>query len=425
MTIYFFCFGERPVTKSDFCYKFAYRLMLPGQEGMKVSSNPARRYIKMQLNYQLPLLFVLWLSGCSSLWPVAEEPPAWALNQVKVVPLSERVINFLPASEISDSESLDYTTYITPYSVRQIAPLRGGLSAIVGLEDGGIYLFDLISGSQVSFEKIVSTSDSFSSFKLSPDESKLVVSLFSELVVIDLESLAVESITGKVRGRVSSLVWSPDQTVIVGGLADGRLFSWSYESTNRVDWYIGATSSIDDVLFHPSGGAVFASEKSGSVWLWRLTNAEIALGLRDPDSALDRERAATYRRELPVGTDSVKKLLVNEEVSHLFGLKRGGDFVAWKLRGLVPQKLDETLLEPLLVTSEEDGLLVGFTKSQKFVLFSLNQFLNFNSKSVGYSDRLGLDLRKLSYVLYGDILWAGGGDNRLLVSRNFTENLLR
>ena len=241
--------------------------------------------------------------------------------------------------------------------VNALAVSKDGQRAYSGGQDGKVVVSTLVqansessaAGDAVGFPKRFVESDSLLAgdkpviaLSLSPDEEKLAVSQFSSVAIFDLRNREVTNVMTRVKGRITALAWDPRGELLVMGTANGDVFVWNLkgsllaglDNVDTLEEYQSATSPIVGLVFHPSGRAFFAAERSGGVYLWRLLRTEKELGLRDETALVDQEKKGGTRQRVGALKSEIADIWLDHSASHLFAAGADGTISLWKIRGL-------------------------------------------------------------------------------------------
>lgn len=284
--------------------------------------------------------------------------------------------------------------------INALAISRDGLKAYSGGQDGQIVSSTIIksvqrkdqAGSQpaaIRIELIASSNKPILALSLSPNEKKLLVSLYSTVVVYDLEGRQVDTQLTRIRGRIPALAWDPRGELVAFGRANGDIFVWNLrkgrqagaDNTESLERYELSSSPIVSIIFHPSGRAFFAAERDGGVYIWRNLRTERELSLRDEASGYGEDLAGgTVERVGGVG-GQIEDMWLDENASILYVSAADGGIYRWKVRGLRALKKinagadSVTAIQGVQLApggaaeSERYGLIAGTGRGQRLKLW--------------------------------------------------------
>ncbi len=215
---------------------------------------------------------------------------------------------------------------------------------IVGYQDGSIY--QIMSrkesvGSDLKVRQIAQGKSPILALRVSPDKRYLAVSQFSVVTIIDLTDNELVAQLHRVKGRILNLAWSPDSQVLLMGRANGDVYSWGLEedirftldSLNVIQLYETQASPVVGLEFHPSGRAFFTALENGSLFLVRLVQTEIDLGIREEGKEYEVDKG-TYVQRFGGVEGNISKLILLPETDELIVVSLTGSAYKWRIRGL-------------------------------------------------------------------------------------------
>ncbi len=175
----------------------------------------------------------------------------------------------------------------------------------------------------------------------SPDGKYLAVSQFSLVSIINLKSRNIEAQFHRVKGRILSMVWDINSSILLLGRANGDIFTWNIgsdvtrasNSTDVLEFYETNPSPVVKMVFHPSGRAFFAALQGGSIYLIRLVRTERELGLR-LDTRKPGMKEGKYVVRIGRTPSLVNDMLLDASTEQLMVSAADGAVYRWKLRGL-------------------------------------------------------------------------------------------
>jgi WD40 repeat protein len=149
---------------------------------------------------------------------------------------------------------------------------------------------------------------------------------------------------------VQSLAFSPkDASLLVGG-ADGHIYLWRYRSPNYhaaekflrggrrdlIQRYVGHSSPVKSLVFHPSGYTFFSGDEQGVLSSWRRYDDDAYRGGLDNTAFGIRYQQESARRASParVSTDPIAAVRVTENGEWLAIFSEAGRVELWQTRGM-------------------------------------------------------------------------------------------
>lgn len=228
-----------------------------------------------------------------------------------------------------------------------------------GGQDGNIFEvnYDSQNGGFLKINLLAKGSRPINSLAISPDGKFLAVSQFSLVSIINLEKKSLEAQFRRVKGRILSMLWDMNNTMLLLGRANGDIFSWNIgsevskasNSTNSLEFYETNPSPVVKMVFHPSGRAFFAALQGGSVYMIRLVRTERELGLR-LDSNKSGMKQGRYVVRIGRTPSMINDMLIDKVTDQLLVSASDGGIYRWKLRGI-------RKTSPIMVGSDSTGLM--------------------------------------------------------------------
>ena len=173
---------------------------------------------------------------------------------------------------------------------------------------------------------------------------KSVVRLFSLATNTELASLS------QIRAKITSLAFNPSGKSLLLGAADGRVYQWNYylllgsagkeitEKTREriVESYIGHSSVVSAVAYHPFGRIFFSGDWQGGLSAWQNYSADVFAGEYDQNLFGDRFFAEKSVRMASSRGDrkGLDHLFVSPDGQALISGAQDGTLELWKVRGL-------------------------------------------------------------------------------------------
>ena len=222
-----------------------------------------------------------------------------------------------------------------------------GSKAYTGGEDGSIVRTTLAGaggrgtewGGRVVVETIFSAKKPILALSVAPNQGSLAIAQVSSVKVLNLETGAIDSELHTVRGRITTLAWSPDSSALVLGRSNGDVFLWRVSSAARrssstvLETYEGSRSPIVALLFHPTGKAFFAVERNRRVSLWRLIDTEREMGLRDDlENDIHLPEKKPKRLSLSNPPERIEDFWLDQASEVLFATGGDGSVERWRMR---------------------------------------------------------------------------------------------
>ncbi|MCB0321251.1 MAG: WD40 repeat domain-containing protein, partial [Bdellovibrionales bacterium] len=209
--------------------------------------------------------------------------------------------------------------------------------------DGGIFLVRVEDQKVVLLGKV---SHSIESASFDASRGIIGLSYRGQVFVHDLVSLGVLAKTDKTPGRVLSLAISPTKDEVLIGAADGRVYRWAWRvnvhaserKRGRADFerYMGHSSVVSSVGYHPGGRVFFSGDWNGTVVAWKGYDEDPYQGEFDSsyfDTGFFGEEISS--RVFPqAGGGRVEYLFADREGHFVAVGYDSGDFDLWELRGL-------------------------------------------------------------------------------------------
>jgi len=139
---------------------------------------------------------------------------------------------------------------------------------VVGLEDGGVVLVDGVSGTEQWTSSL--HSDLISSLAFSPDETLVATGSY------DLSVMVWDVDTGQLRcffptrSVVESVSFDPEGARVACGLSNTRIDIWDVALGTQLCQLRGHDTRVTSVMFSPDGSWVLSGSEDGTVKLWDL-----------------------------------------------------------------------------------------------------------------------------------------------------------
>lgn len=272
------------------------------------------------------------------------------LNRLEYQSKSLTLEDVLAAYDRSGKEGI-----LRPYFLQPVRLHAGRVNVIedvdstsriyTGGQDGKVYEVSLkedLNGKNVLVSKILAEgSRPIHGLSASPDGKYLAVSQFSVISVINIQNRTIEAQFHRVKGRILSMAWDVNSSMLLLGRANGDIFSWNIgddvskasDSTNVLEFYETNPSPVIKMVFHPSGRAFFAALQSGSVYLIRLVKTERDLGLR-LDTSKPGVKQGKYVVLVGKIPSSINDMILDVSTDQLLVSGADGSIHRWRLRGL-------------------------------------------------------------------------------------------
>jgi WD40 repeat protein len=153
-------------------------------------------------------------------------------------------------------------------------------SVLVTSTDGVFGIVDVSKGRFV--EKLQRLNPGFSVLAVEKKRGLLAVGGSGLVVLYDLRDLSIYKVLRKVRAAPRTANFSPDGKELLLGATDGRVYRWLFDKSGRfqrgrsvtLESYIGHSSVITAVQYHPSGRIFFSSDGSGALFAWLAYDAD-------------------------------------------------------------------------------------------------------------------------------------------------------
>ena len=321
-----------------------------------------------------------------------------------------KVVEFEPVSGVETADSSGppelnvgaiHSIRVHPSTINALIVAPDGRTAYSGGDEGSVVrtrLSEKVHG-QVELQTVLTGTKPVLALALSG--SLLAVAQTSSVTVFDLERQQETHRLTRVKGRITALAWDPRGELIALGMANGDVYVWSLEkgffkpagknSLEALEHYIGGTSAIVGIAFHPSAGAFFVAERAGSISMWRLLRTEREMGLRDQFAVNDQVADLTERKRFADINSAVEDMWLAPDGKLLFVSGGDGKLYSWKVRGLVPQESLAFGSQPLLGVT---GVSVLGGEPELIVAASQDQRLKFICRT-SESGRLSEAVRKI------------------------------
>ncbi len=240
--------------------------------------------------------------------------------------------------------------------INDLKVTRDGKRAFSAGQDGKVILSDIV-GDQGDSSLVLRSEVIFSSYRpvfaveLSPDESKIAIAQYSNVIILETESRRVVGQMTRVEGRIRSLAWDPRGEFIAVGRGDGEVFLWKLGEGGRIEsgdnllsmeYYPVGYSPVVSILFHPSGRSIFVAEEEGMLSIVRVRRTEREMGILDGDTYFDKEALRRgYVEIMKLGTlpAPVEDLWLDESGQSLYASAGSGTVYRYKTRGLVLEEI--------------------------------------------------------------------------------------
>jgi WD40 repeat protein len=182
---------------------------------------------------------------------------------------------------------------------------------------------------------------------LSLDGSRLAVSFGTTVDIYHLLTGERVERFDRSRGRITALDWAPDGESLLIGAADGKVYRWRFdrgvaelpptEWSRRFERYVGHSTTIGAVRYHPLGRVFFSGDWDGGLSAWRDYEADGEVGLfeRDPlGGEFYTRRTERISVQRPGGGEGIDALGVDRVGQRLVAGRQDGSFDVWGLRGM-------------------------------------------------------------------------------------------
>ncbi|MGX7825327.1 pentapeptide repeat-containing protein [Actinokineospora sp. 24-640] len=177
-------------------------------------------------------------------------------------------------SKLQSAYLKHFTSIGTPSNVVAWSP--DGARLVTSVLDGGVWLWDAITGDQIF--QLAGHLRGVSDVAWSPDGTRLLVSGFDGSVwVWDMVSGDLVLQVGD-QGRAEAVAWSPDGSRLLTGSSDGGAQVWSALSGDLV-LQVGGQGHVQEVAWSPDGTRLFAGSVAGCAQVWDAVTGEPVLHL--------------------------------------------------------------------------------------------------------------------------------------------------
>ena len=201
-------------------------------------------------------------------------------------------------------------------------------------DDGRSFLWSIgRNRSAVIPHQLAQLGGSPSSLALAPNRGLIAFSEGTKIRVLDLSSGEVIGRTERILTQIGSMRFSNDESRIILGGLDGRVYEWEFKG-NRISKYQGHAAAVSAVAYHPSERVFFSADWNGSIIAWlRYVEDDTLDPLRVPlAGTVDIERGQRIIKDTKKG--SVERMLVTPDGAYvILGLK-DGTLQVWRVRGL-------------------------------------------------------------------------------------------
>ena len=351
------------------------------------------------------LLLLLTLNSC---WILPKEVSRSIYFQVParsqdLIPdKNSKFVGFVPDKEVLNTEEeqspLEFSSRDYFSKGHQVALAKPNVldtykdgQTIVGYHDGSVYIVKKDLKGDFYKRLIAKGTSQILSLKISPDQKYLAVSQFSVVTIINLDDFTIVAQLHRVKGRILKLSWSPDSSVLLLGRANGDVFSWKLEdnikytldSLDVLELYETEPSPVVDIIFHPSGRAFFVALENGGLFLVRLIQTEIDLGLREEGKEYEIDKGS-YIKKFGMIPNGISKMAILPEREEIVILSIAGVVSRWRIRGLVQT-------EEIEIGSESSTFVALYEKELTGLGFDI-------TASIGRSLRLKLSCLSKNYI---------------------------
>jgi WD40 repeat protein len=146
----------------------------------------------------------------------------------------------------------------------------------------------------------------------------------------------------KIRAAPHSVDFGVDGKELIIGAADGRVYRWSFDKPGRyergreisIESYMGHSSVVSAVRYHPSGRILFSADGIGTVYAWLRYDADPHQGYYDRNLFGNRffAETPTNLRSVPQG-EAITHLKVSADGQWMVTANVSGIIHLWAVQG--------------------------------------------------------------------------------------------
>lgn len=263
------------------------------------------------------------------------------------------------------------------------------------------------------------------SMAISPDLSYLAIASRNKVFLYALsQSPIIKRQLNKLKIRLTSLDFSPDSESLLIGAADGHVYRWRYvleekasstsERDKALERYIGHSSIVGSVWFHPYGRVFFSGDWVGRVEAWLKYDADQFGGEYDLNLFGARFFSDTNKVRVrgSTGEQSPIDFITGTSDGQLFYLgTQAGTIELWTVRGFKRRATIQAHKGPLLslAISSNGKLVVSSGRDGKVALWTFEE-----GPSLSSPDREYKIIPKTDKVLSDFLVPVIANDNRVV-----------
>ncbi len=172
---------------------------------------------------------------------------------------------------------------------------------------------------------------------------------------LEVYSLSPPKLIGSLRkerlkSKIVALDFDSQAHSLLIGAADGRIYQWNFRGAGTSDWffakseserekelqsYIGHSTVVSAVVFHPQAQVFFSADWSGAIFAWLPYDSDRFSGFYDKSFFGDRFFAeqVVKMRGAQAGQVGVEQLRVSSDGEFLLAAYQDGTLELWKVRG--------------------------------------------------------------------------------------------
>ncbi len=222
--------------------------------------------------------------------------------------------------------------------------------ALFSVSDNGTLLrWDLRSGK--AYRLFAGEEKHLRAVALSRSGRLLAIGNKDGIKVIDVPTGETLYHMDRVRSRVHSLAFFPDEESLLIGAVDGRVYRWLIHQTvvdsevgdqrNRAyQRYIGHATVVSSVAVHPEGRVFFSGDWAGMLFAWLPYDADVYEGEYDKnifDGEFYSDLAIRQQVKSPPVSNStgvrLDALRASPDGNFVVTARESGDIELWKVRG--------------------------------------------------------------------------------------------
>ena len=181
---------------------------------------------------------------------------------------------------------------------------------------------------------------------LSPRGKFLALVRRGVVIIIEVRTGAVAYSLTRLRSDVISLDFAPDESSLILGAADARVYRWKFVEEAETgslnirqrafERYNGPTSVVGSVVYHSSGRVFFSADWSGGLDAWLAYDKDPFGGEYDQNLFGPRFFADLTQRKRGLRSASapaIDHLRLSSDGKTLVGAARDGSLELWQVRG--------------------------------------------------------------------------------------------